>query len=91
MRTRINNVRVALPAVLAAGAIAAALAGCGGGGGGGGGGAYGAVGSGARHPATTTSHSAAPAAVASAGIPQRNGGDMDSDNNGGPSDGDGNQ
>jgi hypothetical protein len=47
MRTRIKNVRLALPALLAVGAIAAAVAGC--------------------------------------------GGDMDADNNGAPSDGDGNQ
>jgi hypothetical protein len=31
----------------------------------------------------------APAPMSSGGIPQGNGGDMDSDNNGGPSDGDG--
>lgn len=52
MRTRMRNVRVALPGLVAAGA--------------------------------------APATVASAGIPQHNGGDMDADDNAGPSDGDGN-
>jgi hypothetical protein len=92
MRTRIKNVRVALPALLAIGAIAGAVAGCGGGGGGAGGG-YGAVGYGASHSTTSTTHqttaSVPPAAAASTGIPQHNGGDMDLDNNGGPSDGDG--
>ena len=90
MRARIENVRVPLPALLAVGVVAAAVAGCGGGAGGGG---YGAVGSGASRPTTATHQPAqtAPATVASAGIPQRNGGDMDADNNGGPSDGDGNQ
>ena len=43
-----------------------------------------------------TSTAAKPAPPASSGhaassIPQHNGGDMDADNNGGPSDGDGNQ
>jgi hypothetical protein len=38
-------------------------------------------------PATTTT--AAPAPAPASGIPQGNGGDMDGDNNGGPSDGDG--
>jgi hypothetical protein len=89
MRTRIKNVRLALPALLAVGAIAATVAGCGGSG-------YRAVGSGASHPTTSSAtHQTAPsapaAASASAGIPQHNGGDMDLDNNGGPSDGDGNQ
>jgi hypothetical protein len=90
MRTPIKNVRVALPGLLAAGAIAATVAGCGGGGGSG----YGAVGSGAGRSTTSTHQTApstSPAAVANAGIPQHNGGDMDTDNNGAPSDRDGNQ
>jgi hypothetical protein len=43
----------------------------------------------ASMPASKPAKPAAPAPSAS-GIPQHNGGDQDSDNNGGPSDGDGN-
>ncbi len=86
MRTRIKNVRVALPALLAVGAIGAGVAGCGGG--------YSSAGSGASSPpASSRAQRYAPAsrpAAARAGIPQHNGGDQDTDNNGGPSDGDGN-
>jgi len=85
-RTRVKSVRVALPALLAVGAIAAGLAGCGGSGDSSGG-------SGASSPATGGGQRYSPAApaAASTGIPQHNGGDMDADNNGGPSDGDGNK
>jgi hypothetical protein len=89
MRTRVKNVRVVLPAMLASGAIAAAIAGCGGGIGG-----HSGAGSDASHSRPSATHAMAqrgtPSAAA-AGIPQHNGGDMDIDNNGGPSDGDGNQ
>ena len=64
--------------VLAAG-IAALVTACGGG--------SKAAQSPPSHP--VASHSS-PAKHASGGIPQHNGGDHDSDNNGGPSDGDGN-
>ncbi len=71
-----RNRRRLLPVVAAAmAALAIAVAGCGGG---------------TSTAATPASgHQAGPAAGAS-GIPQHNGGDMDADNNGGPSDGDGN-
>jgi hypothetical protein len=90
MRTRIQKVRLTLPALLAVGATTLAIAGCGGGGSGGGGG-YGAAGSGASRPSATTTHRSSTSAPppTSAGIPQHNGGDMDADNNGAPSDGDG--
>ena len=41
-------------------------------------------------PSTSTSSARPPAMAESTGIPQANGGDHDADNNGGPSDGDGN-
>ncbi len=85
MRTRSKNLRAALPALLAVGAIAAFVTGCG---------------AGNSRPPTSTSSSAtssgkssAPAASSiskSQGITQHDGGDHDTDNNGGPSDGDGN-
>jgi hypothetical protein len=40
--------------------------------------------------ATTPAATPSPATTKSSGIPQGNGGDQDADNNGGPSDGDGN-
>lgn len=40
-------------------------------------------------PAATQSASRSSAPATNAGIPQHNGGDQDADNNGGPSDGDG--
>lgn len=89
MKTQMENFRPVLGLLLAAGVSAAAVAGCGGGSGGGG-----PYGSAASHPTRSVTaarypgHPAAPGAIA--GIPQHNGGDHDSDNNGGPSDGDGN-
>jgi len=74
-------------ATLTLGVLALLVAGCGG-----------SSGSSSSAPPSTSSKAAAPAAPASpssesasAGIPQNNEGDHDSDNNGGPSDGDGNQ
>ena len=41
-------------------------------------------------PAPSSEMQTSPKSVESGGIPQHNGGDQDADNNGGPSDGDGN-
>jgi hypothetical protein len=72
-------------ATLTLGVLALLVAGCGG-----------SSSSNSSSPSSTSSKVAAPAAPASpssesasAGIPQNNEGDHDSDNNGGPSDGDG--
>jgi len=43
-----------------------------------------------NHSTSTTENRTPPAALERSGIPQHNGGDQDADNNGGPSDGDGN-
>jgi hypothetical protein len=79
MRTRVKDVRVALRALLATGAVALLVSACGGGN---------QPSAGAQHNSATT-HQSTPTSAASAGIPQHNGGDQDADNNGGPSDGDG--
>jgi hypothetical protein len=76
MRTRIERVRLALRATLAAATIAVAVAACGGG-------------HVTHNAAPKTAHPTSGGASSTAGIPQGNGGDQDADNNGGPSDGDG--
>ena len=77
-----NRIRLALLALGASAVLVAA--GCGSG--------YHAKSTGASPPAAA--HAKAPkapsTAAPAAGIPQHNGGDQDADNNGGPSDGDGN-
>jgi hypothetical protein len=95
MRTPIKNVRALLPALLAVGAIAAGIAACGGSGSGAGsgGGGYHRAGSVASSSAAKSGQRQVPAAhvaAVSTGILQHNAGDMDADNNGAPSDGDGN-
>ncbi len=77
MRTRIDSVRITLRSILAIGAVAVAVAGCGGG-------------HATQNAQTTaTQHQVASGSSPTSGIPQHNGGDQDADNNGGPSDGDG--
>jgi hypothetical protein len=81
MNTDVTKMRLTLPGLLVAGVVSLAVAGCGGGG--------------HASPVSSSSSTAGgqsastPAAAATAGIPQHNGGDHDSDNTGGPSDGDG--